>query len=529
LNKPADPKKTETAQPAVSGASASAEIHQTSAVEVVPEAPAKEGKDRAAGPADDKGEKSSGTGAKSSAPASGSSVIPPAPQVISIDLLEALNLAGAENPTIAIAQAATRVAQAQQLAACVLLLPDLNAGASVDQHTGNLQTSSGVIRQVDRQSFYLGAGGGPAGAGTVPVPGVFLFSPLADALYLPKTAKQVVETRYFEAAATNNSVLLDVGVRYYALVGAEGRLAALRQTELDIGEVARLTAEHVKANLGLPSDADRAKAEELLFRLQEQQAQEEAAVASALLAQLLNLDPSSRLQPREGPVQLIALTDPAQPLESLIGIAMENRPEIKARAATVAASEVRYRQEKVRPFLPTLSVGYSAGAFGGGSNLAGTPFGHFNGRTDLDAYAFWTLQNLGLGNLALQKRRRVEIEEAQSELVASVNRVRDEVAEAHADSAARQRDLEVARRKLERAQDGMKRDLQRVRAFQGKPIEVLDNARLLASARQEFVNALTQYNQAQLRLFVALGQPPTLALPVADGKATDPTSAVAPR
>jgi hypothetical protein len=30
----------------------------------------------------------------------------------------------------------------------------------------------------------------------------------------------------------------------------------------------------------------------------------------------------------------------------------------------------------------------------------------------------------------------------------------------------------------------------------------------LATARQGYVLALTQYNQAQLRLFVSLGQPP---------------------
>jgi hypothetical protein len=50
----------------------------------------------------------------------------------------------------------------------------------------------------------------------------------------------------------------------------------------------------------------------------------------------------------------------------------------------------------------------------------------------------------------------------------------------------------------------------------GRPIEVLNSARLLASGRQEFVLALTRFNQAQLRLFGSLGQPPTVAPPVMD-------------
>ena len=46
------------------------------------------------------------------------------------------------------------------------------------------------------------------------------------------------------------------------------------------------------------------------------------------------------------------------------------------------------------------------------------------------------------------------------------------------------------------------------RGLVGLPIEVLNSVRLLARARQDYVLALTEYNQAQLRLFVSLGQPP---------------------
>ncbi len=78
--------------------------------------------------------------------------------------------------------------------------------------------------------------------------------------------------------------------------------------------------------------------------------------------------------------------------------------------------------------------------------------------------------------------------------------------------------------------DGMRRDYLRVRGLEGRPIEVINSTRLLAAARQEFVAALTQYNQAQLQLFVYLGQPPTLAppplnqlpLPEAPGDDVDP-------
>src|SRR5262249_57986897 len=93
-------------------------------------------------------------------------------------------------------------------------------------------------------------------------------------------------------------------------------------------------------------------------------------------------------------------------LERLIQVAIRNRPEMGQWAATIAATEVRLRQEKVRPFLPTFLLGFSAGGFGGGSNQQGYHLGKFGGRTDFDALAFWTFQNFGFGNLALARQRR---------------------------------------------------------------------------------------------------------------------------
>jgi outer membrane protein TolC len=81
---------------------------------------------------------------------------PHADQVI--DLPTALGLAGASNPTIALAQEAVRASQAEQLQADALLLPTLRAGASFDLHRGNLQSSRGIIEDVDRQSLYAGGG-----------------------------------------------------------------------------------------------------------------------------------------------------------------------------------------------------------------------------------------------------------------------------------------------------------------------------------------------------------------------------------
>ena len=56
-------------------------------------------------------------------------------------------------------------------------MPNLNAGIDYDRHDGVLQTSSGIMLTVDRQSMYFGAGTGAIGAGSVFYPGVDSIAP----------------------------------------------------------------------------------------------------------------------------------------------------------------------------------------------------------------------------------------------------------------------------------------------------------------------------------------------------------------
>jgi len=442
---------------------------------------------------------------------SAEAVLPPPVAERFIDLEPALSLAGADNPTIALAREAVQASLAEQLHARVLLLPTLNAGMDYNLHRGNLQSAQGMIQNVDRQSLYAGGGAAAVGGGTVAVPGVWLTAHLADAWFEPRVARQAVLGRHLDAVAVRNRVLLDVTSRFFALAGAEAALQAARQSEKEAAEVARITANFARTGQGRQADADRALTEALLLTSAVQRAQEEVAVAGAKLARLLSADPSIRLRVPDGPLAVVQLVDPRAELESLVQLALRTRPEVGARGADVAVAETRLRKERARPWLPFLSVGLSAGEFGGGSNQADTSFGHFNGRMDFDAVAFWSLQNLGLGNLAIQRRLRAQVGAAEAERVRTIDQVRHEVADAQALSAARRLEVEVARREVDRAERAFREDLLRTRNLEGHPIETLQSLTLLVTARQALIAAVVGYDQAQFQLFVALGQPPTLA------------------
>jgi outer membrane protein TolC len=440
--------------------------------------------------------------------ASGAALGPTSP----IDLATALRLAERENPVIGLAREAIFENLALQDQARALLLPTLVAGTNVRIHRGLLQQPGGQILDVNSQSLYFGGGAQAVGGGTVAVPAIRIFAPLGDAWLEPLVARQRLAASRATAQATFNTVLLDVTSAYLELVGAEARVEMLRQASVDAAKIVRATSAFAKVGQARQADANRALGRALLLRNDISRAEERVAVASAQLARILRLDPSTRLKPAPGVLQAVQLVDPSYSVEQLIPIALSFRPEMAARRANIAGGEARVRQEQVRPFLPTVSVGYSAGSFGGGSDLAPPTFDRFAGRSDFDVFAFWTLRNLGVGNLATQRTRRAELGQAIAEQGRTINQIRQEVADAYAASAARRRQIDVTTRQVAIARNGLREELNRIQGGEGLPIEVLNSLELLVGAQQDSILAITEYDQAQFRLFVSLGEPPAVAV-----------------
>ena len=438
--------------------------------------------------------------------------IPAPAQELPIDLPSALRLADSANPLIGEARSQIAIALANLTAARVLLLPTLNAGGNYHAHTGDLQRSTGNILSLSNQSFYVGGGAVAIGPGSVDVPAVNVSAALTDALYEPLAARQRVDASGFDASATANSVLLEVSTLYQDLHGAGALLTARRRSEADAAEVVKITAGFARTGQGRQADADRARSEQQRIRASIRRAEEEVARASSALSRRLHMDPSIRLIPSGDPLAVLSLIDPSADPEGLIVGAIRRRPEVGASTAGIAVAETRLRQEKARPFLPTLWLGASGGAFGGGSNLTPPSLGNFGGRADFDVLAYWTLENFGLGNLAIQKRRRAEVEAAVAERARVISRVREEVASSRADALAQREQITLTLDELASSERGFRQDLERARQVRGLPIELLNNLDLLIKSREDLIHAVIGFNRAQLRLFVALGSPPPLEI-----------------
>ena len=429
-----------------------------------------------------------------------------------IDLPAAFRLAGVENPQIQIArQRVTESVAVRQLAAAQIL-PNLNGGTNYDNHTGNLQQSNGNILAVNRSALYAGAGANAIAAGTVNIPGLVWNQNLSDTFFSYLQSRQLVQERQFANQATNNEMLLQVAVAYLELLRAEQARAIALLIRKDAQEVARLTANYAATGQGRKADADRA-ATELRQRQTEVLAIEgDILTASARLAQLLNLDPSVRLRAAEDVAIPTSLVADSISLRELIAIGLMQRPEMGERRAAIQRALLELDGAKLLPFSPNVIVGFSAGTFGGGSNLITPTFGNFGARSDFDAVAYWTLRNLAVGNRALIDASAARYNISNLEQVAVLNRVRSEVAAAHARTQARWAQIAINEKAVQSGQEGFEEDFNRIRAREGLPIEVLNNLRLLARARMEYLGAIIDYNRAEYELYVALGQPPANAV-----------------
>ncbi|HXT59322.1 MAG TPA: hypothetical protein VN699_11850, partial [Pirellulales bacterium] len=220
--------------------------------------------------------------------------------VTTIDLASALDLAGVRNPEIMLArERVTETAAIRQFAAAQIL-PNLNAGMNFDAHSGPVQQSSGHILNLSRSALYVGAGANAVAAGSVNIPGVMWNQNISQGIFTYLVARQTVRQQQFSSQAVRNEVLKRVSLAYVELLQSAGRRAIAIRIRDDAAEIARLTAAYARTGQGRQADADRA-ATELGKRETDLMVTEgELLMASSRLAQLLNLDPTVRLQPAEG-------------------------------------------------------------------------------------------------------------------------------------------------------------------------------------------------------------------------------------
>ena len=432
-----------------------------------------------------------------------------------ITLATALYLAGSSNLQVAIAQERVREAYARLDGAKVLWVPNISGGVGFNDHAGQLQNIEGRIIEINRQSLFVGGGAGfgrtPLAGGANPPPRLGIDLSPVDVIFEPLAARQAVQQRNSDASTIFNDTLLDVSLVYLELVRAQSQVAIAQEAAANARELEQLTSEFARTGAGLEADAQRARADLAERDRERLVAEERVRVYSAELARLLRLDQSITLFALETQPAPITLISTEVPLESLIAQGVSARPEVSREYARIAATESRVSQERWRPWVPNLHVGVGGGTFGGGRN---DDFGNFSGRYDLDALAVWEVRNLGFGNRALVRQRSSEHRQACLEYQQTRDQIAADVTAAYHQAALRLQQVGFAEQQIAAAADALPLNFNGIRGRELRPIEAQQAIAALALARLRYVNAVIEYNQAQLALWRAIGHPPDVAAAV---------------
>jgi|SRR5579883_951668 len=446
-------------------------------------------------------------------PTTSSSVLPPVPPAalqgkpLPINLPTALSLTDAAPLDIQIASEGVRAASAAFSRARVMWLPNINTGVDYFRHDGKIQQVAGQVFTTNKSSFLVG--GGPTAV-----------VPVTDALYAPLAARQVFRAQQATMQAARNDTTLSVAEAYFTVQQARGEVAGSIDTLRRAEELVKLT-EKVAPSLVPTVEVNRAKVEVARQRQAVETAYERWQVASAELTRLLRLDPGTLVEPMEEPSLTVELLSPDAPTDELIPIALTHRPELAANQALIQAALARVRQEKARPFIPTVALrgmssqfpGLAGGYFGGGVN---GNLSNFGGRYSFDLQAIWEVQNFGFGNRATIREREAERRQAFLRLLRTHDIVIAEVVQAQAR-------LNRSARRLKAAEDGVANAVETAeKNLRGlvpgkrvgdqltlifRPQEAVAAVAALDQAYRDYYAAVGDHNRAQFQLYRALGHP----------------------
>ncbi|MGL4554350.1 MAG: TolC family protein [Gemmataceae bacterium] len=433
---------------------------------------------------------------------------PPTHRPLPINLPSALALAGSTPLDIAIASRRVQAAAADLDRARALWLPTVTVGADYFRHDGQLQDIVGQVFTTSRSALMVGAGPSAVFA-------------LSDAIHAPLAARQELAARRADEQAARNDATLAVAHAYFDVQRARGEVAG----SLDAARhAAELLAKADKLAPGLiPAlEVGRVRNELSRRKLAVETAHEAWQTRSAELARLLRLDASAFVVPLEPPEMAVTLVEPAADVDALVVLALGKRPELAAYQATVQATITRLQQERLRPLVPSVLLRgnatnpagtLSSGYFGGGIN---SNVGNFTARNSMDVQVIWELQNLGLGNRALVRRRTAEYEEATLRLFRLQDQVAAEVVQGHARAERARARRSLAEEALKDARSTLEKSLeglgQTKRAGEMlllvvRPQEVVAAVAALDQGYRDYYAAIADGNRAEFALYRALGHP----------------------
>ncbi len=412
------------------------------------------------------------------------------PDLLTIDLASALRLAGARNIDIQLAREKVAEASAAEESAIERFFPWIAPGVTYRRHDNLIQNTEGLIEEVHKQSY---APGGVVVAQTE----------IGDAIFKSLEAHQLAKAARHGLDAQQQETILAAARGYFDLAAAHEALGVAREALRASSDYTAETARAVDAGIAFKGDALRVKVQQQRDQIGLRRAEENARLASATLVELLHLDPTVELMPRDASVVPLSIISTKETLGDLVSQALAARPEAQESAAFFSAAQHAKNGAIYGPVMPTVGGQAFFGGLGGGMD---SETGHFGGSEDYVASVSWRVGPGGLfdfGNIHAQQARLRGATLTASKVT---DQIANEVIASHIRLQSLADQIATAKQSLSDAEEALRLGQERKEFGVGVVLETIQAEQDLARARSDYLNIVTDYNKAQYALLRALGR-----------------------
>ena len=409
---------------------------------------------------------------------------------IPISLDTVLRLANDQNGQVRILRMKVEDAQTDQQWANKHWMPDLSVGIGVYRHEGGIQDFQGNLV---RSSYGSALGG-------LEVSGKYDWKEL---LIRRVEAERRVWQQKGDLSKLNSETLLDASTTYVSLLSARSGVAISLETEIRLKDLLDQSIALAKVEPGLRVEVTRIEAELMAQTVLTVRLREASKASAAKLAYLLGLNPCCEFLVADGRLVPMTLLDGKQPVDAYVDQALARGPgvrELEGLLRTVEAA--RNTNYGISHWMPSVELNVVEGGFGAGP---GQKLDWAN-RFDVGVHMKWNLNEFYYSKLKRHQadmniqQVHISYQDLRAKLTLGVQEARDAI-------QSGKEQIDLAERHIRFAEESYQlSDIRLKENLKGRSSsEVLLALRSLGGARLEYLQAVRDYNKAQLRLYVLVG------------------------
>ncbi len=411
------------------------------------------------------------------------------PGVLQLSLQDAIDRGLRQNLGLLLSRADTRFARGQRWQQLSALLPHVTAAPYLAESKINIDQVgfAGVANK-----FHISPSVGPysyfdARAGVTQT----LFD--WQSINATRAANQNVKSADYTLQDAHDLVVLAVGYTYLQAIADEARIETAEAQVKTAQSLYDQASDQVTAGTAADIDALRTKVELQTRQQQLIQAKNDFAIQKLSVARVIGLAPAQEFE----------LTDksPYQPFEGVsveegLKRAYQSRSDYRSALADVRAAELS-RKAAAAGYLPSLSVGADYGA-GGINPSNATQVYDVRGTLSIPIFTGGSVH----GNV---QQADAKLEQSRERLESLRAQVESDVRTALLNLQSSADSVTVARSNIDLADQTLVQSSDRFSAGVTDSVEVVQSQEAVASAHEQYISSLYNYNLAKISLVRALG------------------------